>query len=76
MNYWSLYCKSEENSMFLFRRHKKREAEIQSIRGELFKKADEAEKMAKRLNKLLQEEDLGVTGRIFYATGGDRRRKK
>lgn len=62
--------------MWSLKRHKKKEAEIQSIRKDLFKTADAAEKSVKKLNKLLSETDLGVTGGIFLATGGDKRRKK
>lgn len=62
--------------MWFWKRHKRQEAEVQAIRKELWDKADEAKENTERLNKLLKEKDLGVSGYLFYATGGDGRLKK
>ena len=53
-----------------------REEEIQSIRQETLDAAKKATKSTDKLIKLLEKEDLGVTGNIFLATGGDRRGQK
>lgn len=62
--------------MWFFKRQRNKEAEIQAIKVDLLKKAEEAQKSAKKLNKLLDDPDLGITGYIFYGTGGDRRIKR
>lgn len=68
----------------LFERGRKqvdrKEAEIQSVRADMFDKIDKASNQinksvqeTKKLNTLL-EKNGGVTLKIFYATGGDRRK--
>lgn len=64
--------------MSIFRRRKmtstdiKKEAEIQAIRKDTFKKIDKTSRSTQKLINLL---DKGVTENIFEATGGNRRRK-
>jgi hypothetical protein len=53
-----------------------REEEIQAIRQQTLDKADRATESADKLIRLLDSDTLGITGRIFYATGGDKRNKK
>lgn len=53
-----------------------KEAEVQAIRQDMFKRIDKAGRSMDKLNDLLDEKSLGITGQIFYATGGDRRTKK
>lgn len=52
----------------------KKEAQIQSIRKDMFKTVNRANESMDKLTQLLEDEDLGVTGKIFYATGGDKRK--
>lgn len=65
--------------MFLFRRRAatdiKKEAEIQAIRQDTFKKVDKANKSMDKLTDLLDNKS-GVTELIFYATGGAKRDKR
>lgn len=67
--------------MFFFRSRKQEakdaevERKVQAIQKETYKKIDkQTEEMAK-LNQLLEDPHLGVTGMIFLATGGYRRNK-
>lgn len=57
-----------------------KEAEIQNIRKETFKQIDNKvqrlDDTNQKMGELLTNQDLGVTGNIFLATGGDKRRKK
>lgn len=73
--------------MFSFGRKKqarheaKKEAEIQDIRQETFDLIDNRVKRLEDTNRkmgelLLDDKELGTTGRIFLATGGDRRGRK
>lgn len=62
--------------MWMLKKHRRKEAEIQAIRKDLFKTAQETERSVKRLNTLLEDPELGVSGLIFYAMGGDGRTKK
>lgn len=68
--------------MFFFRAKKqdikddKKEAQTQAIRQDMFKKIDKATDSMDKLAKLLDDESLGITGSIFYATGGDKRIKR
>lgn len=52
------------------------EREIQEIRQETLHHAEVAARSTDKLIKLLNDDKLGVTGRIFYATGGARRIQK
>lgn len=51
----------------------KKEAVAQASHKKTIKKINEAKKTSDKLNKLLDDIELGVTGKIFYATGGDKR---
>lgn len=53
----------------------RKDAEIDAIRQGIFKKADQATKSTDKLRKLLENSD-DITLKIFYATGGDRRRTR
>lgn len=53
----------------------KQESQLQKIHKDTFKKIDKASKSMDKLNELLDDPELGVTGRLFYAMGGDRRKK-
>jgi hypothetical protein len=65
--------------MFIFRRHKhteadtKKEAEVQAIRKETFRKIDKSNKSSEKLIRLLES---NVAENIFIATGGKRRSRK
>lgn len=64
--------------MSIFRRRKHhdedKEAEIQAIRKDTFKKIDKSNKSTKKLLVLLDSKR--VTENIFDATGGNRRSRK
>lgn len=66
---------SQEDKMLFFRRKKQeaKEAQIQTIRTDMHKKIDKATRSIDKLNDLLEATDLGITGQIFYATGGQNR---
>lgn len=53
-----------------------KEAEVQAIRKDTFKRIDKASKKIDRLNTLLDDPNLGISGMIFLATGGDKRTQK
>ena len=60
--------------MFFFRKKTDaREAKIKAIKKETYKKVDVASESLKKVNELLDRDD--VTLKIFYATGGMRRNK-
>lgn len=67
---------AEVNRMWFFRNKKReaveelREEQLQKIRKQTHKYAQDAAKTTNKLVKLLNEEELGVTGKIFYATPG------
>jgi len=54
----------------------RKERQIQRIRNNTLNKADAAAQSTDKLIKLLDDETLGVTGSLFYATGGDKRMKR
>lgn len=67
--------------MFFFSKKRKEEIisaekEIEAIRQETFEAAKKAKEETERVLELLEQEEWGVSGRIFLATGGDRRVKK
>jgi hypothetical protein len=72
----SLVLEIRSSSMFFNRKKDKeydrKEAQIQAIRQDTLKKIDKAQVSTSKVNELLKE-DLGITGMIFYATGGDKR---
>lgn len=78
MTYYSTSL-TGENNVFLFHRRKQRireahkEAQIQAIRQDTFERIDTANASMQKLSDLLDDTQLGVTGKIFLATGGDRR---
>lgn len=68
--------------MFFFKRRKKKlseaerrklEVETELMRQQALKNMDRTTKVANDLNKLLESAD--ITELIFYATGGDRRKR-
>ena len=65
--------------MFFFRGKKKeqdlarKDAELKAIQKDIQKSVDKAAASAEKLNKLLEDKDAGITGMIFYATGGSKR---
>lgn len=65
----------EVNSMSVFQRRPRKdelkEAEIQAIRRDTFKKIDKSNKSTKKLINLIEKS--GITENIFEATGGKRR---
>lgn len=81
MNYYSVSLIGG-NSVLFFNRKKrlvaeaKKEAQIQSIRKDIFKTVNRANKSMDKLTNLIDDTDLGVTGKIFYATGGDKRNER
>lgn len=52
----------------------KQEQEIQAIRKDTLKRVDKATRSIDKLNDLLDDPNLGITGKIFLATGGGRRK--
>lgn len=53
----------------------KKEAQIQAVRSQTLKSISRTKKTSNKLNELLEDNTLGTTGYIFFATGGDRRLK-
>jgi hypothetical protein len=63
--------------MIFFRKKNRRadeelamESEIQKTRQEYLEKANTATEQTQKLIDLLDDKDIGITGMIFYATGG------
>ena len=71
-----IYLLDGEIKMWLFRgkakkaQEKRLEKELQSIRTETHEYAVKATESTEKLIKLLDEDELGVAGLIFYATPG------
>lgn len=79
MNYYSVSLIGGTSVLFFNRKKRllaeaKKEAQIQSIRQDTFKTVNKANRSMDKLTQLLDDEELGVTGKIFYATGGDKRK--
>lgn len=79
MNYYSVSSIGGTSVLFFNRKKRllseaKKEAQIQSIRKDMFKTVNRANESMDKLTQLLEDKDLGVTGKIFYATGGDKRK--
>lgn len=53
-----------------------KEAEIQAIRQDMFDQVDKANKSIDKLTDLLDTKTIGVSEKIFLATGGDKRIKR
>lgn len=74
------YLAAGVNSMSIFHRkktvHDPKEAEIQAIREETFRKIEKSNKSTQKLINLLESKTLNVTENIFLATGGERRQKR
>lgn len=50
-----------------------KEAKIQAVRQQTLKTIQKTTYTTNKLNDLLEDDTLGTTGFIFYATGGDKR---
>lgn len=51
----------------------RKEAKIQAVRQQTLKTIQKTAYTTNKLNDLLEDDTLGTTGFIFYATGGDLR---
>lgn len=78
MIYYSISQAGDSNMFFRRKQRqaaeKRQEDQIQNIHKDMFKKIDKTSRSMDKLNHLLDDPELGVTGKLFYAMGGDKRK--